>query len=381
MDNKDLELLVEKIKGIAHDDFAYAKEEEYDNPEIAKAVNEMINKIMYRNNHYLVRINDAMTRIADSSCVKTMLDEIDRQKEPVKVLKESADYFNESKAETENGGARVYALSRQIRAAFDDCECQCDDIASRLEAVSAKTKAGSAVNEMINSLKEDVLYLRDEMSSTSGRMRDMGKDIAGMYHAINEQTERYDTMFAAMDSVSNSFSNLFTDCLNVGSHLYRISRDIDNARNDMYRKNSWPLLHDKLKVFEVDHLTLTWRLYNHIVEYETLRINQVNNPEGCKFGVWVHSEIERGSDISKSEAFKAVVEAHHKLHEHALSCFLFKDSFKINEAIDEFYRALDANAKFKEALDALHEYLNSIGIIDETEVWKFTEMNNIKIRL
>jgi hypothetical protein len=137
----------------------------------------------------------------------------------------------------------------------------------------------------------------------------------------------------------------------------------------MFRQNTTPTVHDALKVFAVDHLTLTWRLYNNIVEFEQLKITQVNNPDKCKFGLWCHSQTD--PIIVDSDSFKHAMEAHYELHNHAVACFIAKESSDLPEAIDEFLQALVALEEYHAALDELHEHLRRNGITKETEVWKF----------
>lgn len=381
MDNKDLDLIVEKLKGITNSDFRYAQPEEFDNPELAKVVNDMINSFSFRNNHYLMRINDSMYKIADSSCVKNMLDEISLQRDPINDMQESVEFFSANKEDTKTGSARVYALSKQIKCWIEEFAAENDALNNRLEELLTNGKLNNEAAEEINGVVKDISYMRKDIESAIDRVRDMTRDLGDIYCKTEATDAYYAKMFDAVSNVTGSFDSLYVDCLRVGEQLYRISRDIDNARNDMFRNNSWPLLHDKLKVFTVDHFTLAWRLYNHAVEYETLRVTQVNNPDGCKFGLWAKAEMEKNTELSKSVEFKAAVDAHYEFHKYALECFLNKESYKERETFEAFEKALTAEARFELAIDSLHEYLNSIGIMDETEVWKFQEDNNIRKKL
>lgn len=381
MENKDLNLLLERINGIREGNLSYAKADDFENPENAKAINEMIDAIVYRNNHFLVRINDAMHRIADNSSVKKMLDEINAQTEPIKIVEQSSDFFKDENKKIIEETTKVYALSKQTKMGIQELEDISNELQEQMKRLSDKDCLDSETEREFMEVTQEFGFLNERLNMNLYRINDMVKLISEMYRHMVDNTDANQLMFSSMVSISESFSRLFSDCLNVGGHLYRISRDIDNARNDIYRQNSWPLLHDRLKVFEVDHLTLTWRLYNHAVEYETLRITQVNNPDGCKFGLWANKELERGSDLSKTVEFQAAIAAHYELHDHAVNCFLLKESYKNKEALAEFEEALKANTRFAEALDDVHKYLVSVGIADETEVWKFEEAQNVRLKL
>lgn len=367
----DLALLLEKIKKIDDGDFSYASPEEFSDPQIAEVVNGLLNSFMRRNNKFLVRINDAMTQIADNSCVKVMLDEIDSQEDSINTLKNVKQEFSSSITTTEESGNRVLALTKQVRNALDDYGLQCRKALDSIGGIINRRDIDSKTEAVLSETFENISYLDEGLSASTLRLKDMLAEMDSMFKALDMRAEKYSQLFSAIDSITQSFDDLFTDCISVGDHLYRISRNVDNVRNDMFRQNSWPFLHDKLKIFVVDHLTLTWRLYNHTIEYETLRIEQVNNPDGCKFGIWANSELEKDSEISKSKPFKDAMLAHYELHDHAVSCFLLKESFKNKEALAAFKAALETNKRFEKAMEELHKYLNSIGIYDETEFIRY----------
>ena len=82
----DIDRLVEAMNGFRDANFEPIDRSKFDNPEYADAFNEMLNTQVGRNNRYLARINDAQMRIGDTSCLKSMFEQITAQEKAIKVL-------------------------------------------------------------------------------------------------------------------------------------------------------------------------------------------------------------------------------------------------------------------------------------------------------
>ncbi len=401
----DLTRLLKAIEDFTNGNFNQIDTDSFDEPSVGETFNRMVDSVMGRNNHFLMRINDAMIRIGNSSSVKNMIEQLESQREPLKVLEMSKDEFGPAFEQIEEMDVEILALSRQIYNSIEPCNCELQTCYSMIELYNEKTdgviskitdvKKEIEENTGINTGdKEDILQKLDELQTEcvdtgenlkriqssikreaetfenlSGGVSTITDKVNRIYLEIEGRLNHIEAFLNSVDSIANNYEMLSVNSYSAGRHLYRISRDIDNARNDMFRQNTTPTVHDALKVFAVDHLTLTWRLYNNIVEFEQLKITQVNNPDKCKFGLWCHSQTD--PIIVDSDSFKHAMEAHYELHNHAVACFIAKESSDLPEAIDEFLQALVALEEYHAALDELHEHLRRNGITKETEVWKF----------
>lgn len=400
----DLERLVYVMKALSQSDFRETDTASYDNMLTGDIYNSTLKSIMDRNNHFLLRINDAMIRIANGSILKELLEQVESQRGPIKSLKETRNEFGLSLDRIGSNGIEILAMSRQARnsiepgkrlaaaalddtsgmkAAFNEICLKAEKIDNLLKAADNGISDNKEITECLEQIKslcggalknagnaeKNIQRTAECIDNIINQIKIISDDMKDIYSEIGDQTLRAEIFLKNVDSISGSYDALYMQCFNLGRHLYRISRDIDNARNDMYRQNSKPTMHDALKIFDVDHLTLTWRLYNTIIEYETLKITQLNNPDRCKFGLWWRSQTD--PVITGSKEYQLVYDTHDELHKHAVSCFLAKESSNIQEAMDEFILALDAYDKFHAALDQMHAYLRKNGITEETEVWVY----------
>ena len=264
-------------------------------------------------------------------------------------------------------------------------------VAEQVSALSVNTtNSADDVSRYVDELREDIDKLAAEMKITSSELKKGNKDVEsslknisgmddymstidrslnGIAGDINDQTKHMREFSSQIDSISESYENLSKECNDTGIHIFKIGRYVDTSRNDLYRGFSEVTNVDCMHVFEVDHFVLMWRLYSNAMDFEHLRIDQVNNPDGCKFGVWLSKQTD--PRITQSPQLKAMSEAHRVFHGHAVDSWKAKDSGNVALAIEHFEKAYDAYYIFKEKVGAMVDYLKSIGDGNETQIRVF----------
>ncbi len=343
----DLERLMAAMDNLGSQKFDMLDEECFENKALAEAFNKMLHGIVDQNNRYLMRINDAQTRIADNTSVKDLIEQVKAQKSPIDDMKQASEYLRGHAEENEAKQIELIALSKQAESTLKPI------------LMHLKEKADS----------DESVY--DELMEVEEFLKLLKKISQDLYQQENIKSTFFDIFDKGIGELRSNYGELLENCFQNGFRLYRINRDIDNARNDMYRGNSKVSLIDCTKIFAVDHLTLTWRLYNNIIEYEHLKITQLNNPDRCKFGLWCRNIQD--PRVKKSQALKDAYEAHERLHDHAVACYVAKEASEIQTAMDEFEKALEMCGQFTESLERLAEYMRQNGIEEETEVWVFKQ--------
>ena len=368
---KDSRLLIEAMTDLGNGNFEYIDETRFDNAELAQAFNGLIDKITDKNNHYLARINDAQSRIGDTSCVKNMFEEITAEQDVLKLFQNinTGDALDRRALSEIND--EFLTMAEQIRSGYEPCARAVDASMDKVERLlnSEEVKASEALKEAFEGLKAEVDLSKSRLNGLSRRTVTLSEDARELYDVIDSKLKLNRSLLGGVDILTESYKKLAADCLDTGRHLYRISRDIDNTRNDMFRHNSKPSLHDRLRVYEVDHITLAWRLYNNIVEFESLRVTQVNNPQSCKFGIWLNNMTD--PFFVNCESFQKAKSAHEAFHAVCLECFEAKQAYDTRLAMEKFDAVLEKLEDLKAAMEELHDYLRDNGIIEETDVWKF----------
>lgn len=247
---------------------------------------------------------------------------------------------------------------------------------STADVIQQVNEIKDGIHELVTSIEATTRQLQlgndsvhqsvDVMNTMNTHINDMSKAIDAIFDEVNTQSALTENFVASIDYIADSYDTLSDECVNTGRHLYKISREIDSARGDMARHNSKITTLDWITVFEMDHLIFTWRVYNNLADFEQLKIEQLNNPKGCKLGKWLNSQTN--SQITNSTAFRQVVNYHEEIHNHACDSWYSKQNGDREEALRHFNLAYEAYQKFVDALDKLRDVIRSTGDNVETSM-------------
>ncbi len=254
---------------------------------------------------------------------------------------------------------------------------------------NTSTSAGDIV-KYVNELRNDITELAQLMDDTTTKLAEGNSKVEGSLNDINRMTnqmeivkDKVDNIFKAIDkqtTVTASFSNqveniavsydeLTKDCMAQGTHVYKISRYIDTTRSDMVRDFANVTTQDWLKIFEIDHFILMWRVYSNEIGFEQLKITQLNNPTSCKLGIWLGKQTDPA--ITGSQEFAAVKNAHNELHRCATESWKAKDAGNTEKAKECFKNTYDAFYVYRDAIRKLQDKLMTLGYTDKTKIVVF----------
>lgn len=403
--------------------------------------------ILNANNKSAMQLNDAMTEIGDSSCVKIMLEQVSSQSRAIEEMSSSSQELGDSIINIQESASSIRDNSKDIMSTTTTCVQQLsdsirviDDSASQIEQINEQVvdfkEKALQINDIVDIVKKlasksSLLALnasieaaragqagrgfsvvanqmQDLASNTSTSADDIIRYVGELMSGIetlvnsvqsataclqsgNEQihssvksvdamstqisfiTEKIDlineeisnqsglthSFVRAVESLDTNYEALSKQCVDTGVHLYRISRSIDTIRTEVAKGTSRLFPQDWLTVYAVDHLIFTWRLYNNLAGFESLKITQLNNPKGCKFGKWATSQTDQR--ITGSREFKQAVSCHEELHRCACDSWNAKDSGDKEEALRHFHQALEIYGRFSSAIDSLKRLLAANG--------------------
>ena len=205
-----------------------------------------------------------------------------------------------------------------------------ESLDSIFTAISDTTEDLSEGNSAMLRCVDGVQQINDMLTGISG-------SIDAISDEINTQYALTENFISSVDVISDSYKSLNDQCIETGSHLYKISRKVDKVRTNMAKTLARLGEPDWIEIFEVDHLIFTWRQYNHLVGYEKLELHQVNNPDGCKLGKWILKQ--KDPKITGLPAFKNINAIHRELHKYATESFEFTKEGNREEALKAFDKA------------------------------------------
>ncbi len=270
---------------------------------------------------------------------------------------------------------RGFAVVAQQMGTLSNDTASCADSVVKYvgELLKGIDSIAASLNETSDHLKEGTdgaLKSVDNLVAMTDRISEMNRDIDAIFEEVNTQSALTEEFIALGNTVASGFERLNGECLSTGEHLYKISRKIDMLRSDMARQRSLITLQDWITVFEVDHLIFTWRQYNNIVGFEHLKLEQINNPKGCKLGKWFTAQTD--PQIKGCTAFGKAQRDHEELHRHATDCFKAVQAGRRDEAMKHFDMTYQSYKELCSTLAELHRQLRSAGYSEITDITRKT---------
>lgn len=356
---EDISNSVAYIKDNAYEVIKASEQSEVNMNESIKVVNESsedITKINQQVQTFHEKINkiseiiDMVKKIASQSNLLALNASIEaaRAGEAGKGFAVVADQVRQLSSNTSASAEDIVRTVTELQAGIASLASAMDETTNRLangnQKVEQSVKDVQMINSQINTIREEIDSIYGAVDTQSAVTREFGKQIENM---------------------SENYQELSKDCMSAGEHMFKSSRHIDMVRSDMVRGFAEITPIDWLKVFDVDHFILTWRVYNNAVGFEKLQITQLNNPNACKLGKWIASQTD--TRITHSQAFKDLVNCHNDIHKHATDSWSAKDRGDFDGAIKHFNLTLEAYGKYQKAISNMKDVMRGLGERDETD--------------
>lgn len=326
-------------------------------------------------------VNESSAKIADiNRQVQEFQDKIHKIGEIVDIVKKVASQSNLlalnasiEAARAGEAGKGFAVVADQVRQLSSSTAESADNIVNYVRELNEDIgKLAASMDETTLKLSEGNEKVEASLSDIERMNRQMvsiNDSVTGIFADIDTQSSITTEFAKQVDSIAASYDKLSDNCMATGIHIYKIGRYIDTARSDMFRSFSNVTVQDMLRIFEIDHFILMWRVYNNAAGFEQLKITQLNNPESCKLGKWIGAQTD--PQITGSRQFKELDAAHRQVHKHACDSWYAKDSGNVELAMEHFQKCYDAYGVYKDKIAAFKEYMRTIGFTDETETVVF----------
>ena len=333
-------------------------------------------------------MNDSITAVNQSSKrievinnrVQNFKGKIGKIEEIVDLVKKVANQSNLLALNASIEAARAGEAGKGFAVVADQVRLLSSNTAESAEnIVKYVTELKENIDELALAMDETTVSLAEgnskveksivSMQQMNNQMISIREGVDSVFNDIDTQTKVTRSFSKQIENISQSYNTLSNDCLQTGRRVFKIGRYLDKTRSDLVRGCSKITEQDWVRVFEVDHFVLTWRVYNNIVGFEHLQKKQVDDPGRCKLGKWLKQVSDER--LIHSKEFISLAKSHEDLHRYATLSWQANEDGDHSKAISYFDDTYRSYQEFDEALHRFQSKMHSLGYNDITQIVKF----------
>lgn len=159
------------------------------------------------------------------------------------------------------------------------------------------------------------IELMEETEKAIDLMTETAENVNSSVHRVTDKTKEQassmETLMKSLEEIVVGIEQIERDSRHTAEDIYNLSNQIQVTRGDLYSQVKVLEKEDKLDIFKVDHLVWKWRVYNMLLGFEEVQINQAANYTECRLGKWYYDET---NELRNNTGFKQIEEPHKKLH-------------------------------------------------------------------
>ena len=333
-------------------------------------------------------MNDSITAVNQSSKrievinnrVQNFKGKIGKIEEIVDLVKKVANQSNLLALNASIEAARAGEAGKGFAVVADQVRLLSSNTAESAEdIVKYVTELKENIDELALAMDETTVSLAEgnskveksivSMQQMNNQMICIREGVDSVFNDIDTQTKVTRSFSKQIENISQSYNTLSNDCLQTGRRVFKIGRYLDKTRSDLVRGCSKITEQDWVRVFEVDHFVLTWRVYNNIVGFEHLQKKQVDDPARCKLGKWLKQVSDER--LIHSKEYISLAKSHEDLHRYATLSWQANEDGDHSKAISYFDDTYRSYQEFDEALHCFQSKMHSLGYNDITQIVKF----------
>lgn len=155
---QDNALLMECMAKAIGGDFSFIDESAFHNQELAQQYNRMVEAFLKSNNNFVMRLNDSMSRIGDSSCVKEMIEQLNTQTTAISNIRSSSQELGDS---IQNIVYSVQTIQENSHDAMDASAQSVQNMTQSIEIVDHSSEQIMQINEQVVEFQEKTIKITE----------------------------------------------------------------------------------------------------------------------------------------------------------------------------------------------------------------------------
>jgi methyl-accepting chemotaxis protein len=244
-------------------------------------------------------------------------------------------------------GKGFAVVAEEVRKLAEHTKESVDQVQSNIvelqQAIDMSVKRMEETSSGLDSGKSLVETTLETIREIENSIQNIDDTVVQVASNTEEQAAATESFAEHMENVSCEADQLSEKAKDTGRAIYESSKTIDRIRVKMVSNRM--LLHDSdmIEVYKTDHMLWRWRVYNMLLGYEQVDINEVGDYRGCRLGKWYYGiDCEK---IKENKSFKSMEEPHIELHRAAKEAVNAYNRGDIFRAEDELRRMDEYSSK------------------------------------
>ncbi len=259
----------------------------------------------------LTNVNQLVNRVKSVAKLMTLIQEIADQ---TNLLALNASIEAARAGEAGKGFAVV---AEEVRNLADDTKQSVksinEDIRELLQITSdIDEQIKKSTNDLHNSV-EVASHVTETLDKLNKELQIQGERFDEIATTTKIQAQSSSAISERNRTIAESAHQSKAIAFEVGQAIYQLSKMIDDYRTSTISKNFIISQEDIIEVAITDHLLWRWKIYNLILGFENMTVDDIGTPKSSRLGEWYDG---KGRELlSKEKAFQDLEEPHKKVYD------------------------------------------------------------------
>ena len=154
---EDNALLMECMEKVIAGDTSSVDATAFHNQALGEKFNSVILSFLKSNNNFVMRLNNSMTKIGDSSCVKEMIEQVNSQTAAINDMRESSQNLGDSIQNIQSSVEKIQGNSHSVIETAYHC---IEDMNSSIRIVDGSSEQILKINDQVSNFKEKAIKIK-----------------------------------------------------------------------------------------------------------------------------------------------------------------------------------------------------------------------------